>query len=51
MVVPEGVFSMGAGTLTIDRAAFHGPLRASVVHRMRQHKVQELGIAVLQVSG
>ena len=45
-------FSMGPGTLAIDRQAFHQPLRAGVVQRM-QAKLPESqrGIAVLQVRG
>lgn len=48
MVVAEGVYALGPGTLQIDRQAFHGPLRAAVAERMRD-KVPEPGIAVLQV--
>lgn len=46
----DGVFSMGPGTLQIDRRAFHEPIRQGVVQRMQEKLPEaERGIAVLQV--
>lgn len=33
--MPPAVFSRGPGTLSIDRGAFHGPIRADVVRRFQ----------------
>lgn len=47
----DGVFSMGPGTLQIDRRHFHEPIRQNVVKRMQQ-KLEDgqRGVAVLQVG-
>lgn len=51
-MVAEGVFSMGPGTLQIDRRQFHEPLRQNVVNRMRDALCdKDVGIAVFQVRG
>lgn len=50
MSVPDGTFSMGPGTLKIDRRQFHEPIRQNVVARMQgQLAEDQRGIAVLQV--
>jgi hypothetical protein len=53
MSADVGCHQLGPGTLRIDRAAFHAPIRANVVSRMRQQLEQqgggEQGIIVLQV--
>lgn len=51
MSVPDGTFSMGPGTLSIDRRQFHEPIRQSVVARMQEQLAEgQRGIAVLQVG-
>lgn len=46
----SGVFSMGPGTLQIDRRQFHEPCRQSVIKRMQEKLPEgERGIAVLEV--
>lgn len=51
MGVPDGLFSMGPGTLQINREQFHGPIRQGVVKAMQEQiKEDERGVAVLQVK-
>jgi hypothetical protein len=43
------VFGMGEGTLSIDRDAFHGPIRTGVLQRLRAAVPHERqGVIVLQ---
>jgi hypothetical protein len=47
----DGVFSMGPGTLQIDRRQFHETIRHNVVKRMQENlEDAKRGVAVLQVG-